>query len=212
MVGNLVILGDSYSTFSGYVPEDSLAWYSSEYKENTDVFKVEETWWHRFVEKTGANLVRNQSASGSAICYTGWSGYQPDYSFIGRFEKLINEGIFEDNHIDTLIFFGGTNDNWIPSPLGEIKHEKITDEDKKCVLPAICYLFDKIAKNLPGTQVIVLINDLLSDAIADTLENEAVRNGFKPLRLENIDKTDGHPNIKGMTQISEQLIGFLKGE
>ena len=209
MVGNLVILGDSYSTFEGYVPADSQIWYGNTPKPETDVCHVEETWWHQFVNETGATLVRNQSASGSAIAYSGRGGYLPNYSYIGRFEQLINSGFLKETQVDTFIVFGGTNDSWIDTPLGERKIAE-NDEEKREVLPAICFLFDLIKKTLPDTQVVVLINDVLKDEISDTLEAAALDNGFWPLRLKEISKQFGHPDIKGMRQIKDQLIAFLE--
>ena len=41
----VVILGDSYSTFDGYVPEGFAVWYDSNVKEQNDVCEAEQTWW-----------------------------------------------------------------------------------------------------------------------------------------------------------------------
>ena len=64
--GNVVIFGDSYSTFSGYVPDGYICYYGSELCK-TDVTIVEETWWHQLIEETNANLLLNDSWSGSTI-------------------------------------------------------------------------------------------------------------------------------------------------
>ena len=44
-VRNIMIFGDSYSTFAGYIPDGYAVYYSTEEREQTDVRRVEETWW-----------------------------------------------------------------------------------------------------------------------------------------------------------------------
>ena len=98
MLGNVFILGDSISTFSGWVPEGYLYHYYPS-GGSTDIRRVEETWWHQLIAETNSNLVMNNSWSGTTICYTGYEGvdYSAERSFITRFEKLVVEGFFEQN-------------------------------------------------------------------------------------------------------------------
>ena len=66
------ILGDSYSTFENYLSCDSNAvWYWNGKHENTDVTTVEQTWWHQLITKKGWRLDKNNSFSGSTVCFTG---------------------------------------------------------------------------------------------------------------------------------------------
>ena len=60
-LGNVFILGDSYSTFEGYNPEGYDVWYNNEAKDCNDLCRVEDCWWYRFFEKAPATLVRNCS-------------------------------------------------------------------------------------------------------------------------------------------------------
>lgn len=210
MKNNLMVMGDSYSAHKDNVPEGSLPCYSADHENLIYRCNTEDMWWHKFCIASDLNPLLIAAASGSAISYTGWSGKSIEYSFIGRFEKYLSEGFFEKNKIDNLIIFGGTNDYWIRHDLGEIKHENITEADKENVLSAICYFFKLVKEALPKTKVIVLINDEIKNQISDTLYSEAKLNGFSPLYLKNIDKNDGHPTKKGMTQISEQVYKFFK--
>ena len=52
-VRTVAVLGDSYSTFDGYIPEGNAYWYSSKAQGPNDVVKVEQTWWHQFCAATG---------------------------------------------------------------------------------------------------------------------------------------------------------------
>ena len=90
---NFMIFGDSYSTFEGHIPEGYACHYFSTPKNDTDVTRAEETWWHLLKEETDSCLVMNNSWSGSTICYTAYGGRDcsGDSSFIYRFEKLLEE-------------------------------------------------------------------------------------------------------------------------
>ena len=61
MKNNAVIFGDSYSTFEGFVPNGFRVYYSESGRPETDVTKVEETWWHQVEREAGINLVLNNS-------------------------------------------------------------------------------------------------------------------------------------------------------
>ena len=99
------ILGDSYSTFQGFVtPDSNFLWYfTTPNPELTDVNAVTQTWWHRLIKDQGWRLCLNNSFSGSTICNTGYNG--EDYSgrsFIARMKNLGSP--------DIIFIFGGTND------------------------------------------------------------------------------------------------------
>ena len=54
------ILGDSYSTFQGYIPEGNAIWYGTEkpYSRNleNDVTRVDDTWWYQLINRHGLKL------------------------------------------------------------------------------------------------------------------------------------------------------------
>lgn len=46
----VAVLGDSYSTFEGFIPKGYATWYSpTAPPETTDVNKVEQTWWWQVI-------------------------------------------------------------------------------------------------------------------------------------------------------------------
>lgn len=208
---NVLIFGDSYSTFKGYIPEGYAKYYSESEDAPTDVRRVSETWWHRVMTATSSNLVLNNSWSGSTIGFTGYnnSDCSRSSSFIYRFGKLAEEGYFENNEINTMFIFGGTNDSWSNAPLGEMKYSDWEREELFCVLPAICYFIDKARRTLPDARIICVINTDIKEEIRDALENASAHYGVEFLRLKDIDKVGGHPTVKGMAQISEQVIEAL---
>lgn len=210
-LGNVFILGDSYSTFKGYIPDWCAAWYSTDSKPETDVNDVTQTWWKMLIDCTDSELILNSSYSGTTVCHTGYEASDScKISFVGRMEKLISEGWFEENAIDTFMIFGGTNDSWANSPVGELMYSDWSREDLYSVLPAVCYLLNCVKKLLPKGRIVFILNTELKDIIADNFKIACEYYGVELVELENISKTSGHPNVLGMKQIKEQVLNALK--
>lgn len=56
------ILGDSYSTFEGYLqPDTNSIWYYTIPRHKTDVVSVRQTWWHQFIKENDYRLCVNNS-------------------------------------------------------------------------------------------------------------------------------------------------------
>lgn len=206
--GNVLILGDSYSTFKGYIPEGYDSYYSAEGSEGTDVGKVEDTWWYQLLKETDSNLVLNNSWSGSTIGYTGYGGVDCSRtsSFIYRVKELIRTGFFKENKIDTVFVFGGTNDNWCDAPLGTMMYENWEDSDLYRVLPAFGYFFQLLKETVPEATILCLINTELKEEVSEGLKMVSEKNGITYVQFQDIDKQSGHPGVKGMKQIKEQIM------
>ncbi len=205
---NVFIMGDSYSTYKGYIPQGYHAYYGDDRQDDPVVRGVDKTWWRIFESENDIKIVLNDSFSGSTVCNTVRETLSVDSSFVSRIDKYINEGFFAQNDIDTMIVFGGTNDSWINSPIGTLKYGEWTADDLKYVLPAFCYLINK-AKNVVG-RLLIILNTGLKDEITDGFAAACENYGVAYLRLENIDKQKGHPTELGMRQIAEQVAGALK--
>ena len=95
-LGNLLILGDSYSTFEGYIPSGYAPWYiNGSNSQETDVTNVGQTWWTLLCENSIINLLRNDSWSGTTICNTTYGENGSRSSFITRFDNLVANGYFK---------------------------------------------------------------------------------------------------------------------
>ena len=213
-LGNLVIFGDSYSTFTGYIPDGYSCYYIGPREADSPhatVRNVRLTWWWRLIEATGATLLENNSWSGSTIGYTGYNGRDcsGDSSFLVRLEEKVESGFFKDNAVDTVIVFGGTNDSWSGAPLGEIKYDGITREDLYCVLPAIGRLAARLCEVLPTARVIFLGNCGIKTAITEAMQDACHRYGHTYIGLTDIDKRGAHPTERGMEQIFHQIMEQL---
>lgn len=199
------ILGDSYSTFKGYVPKGQLCWYSPTPGNKTDVKSVGETWWNRWIYENKCKLGVNNSYSGATICDTGYGKNDySDRSFVTRLHHL--------GHPDILFIMGGTNDSWADSPMGEYKYQKWTKRDLYYFRPAMAYMLNSIKELYPGTKVYFLLNNELKEDINESVKTVCKRYNVPCLELKDIDKKNGHPTVKGMAEICAQLNAFLKNK
>lgn len=100
------ILGDSISTYAGYIPDsdgynlEHLARYPQD-----NLFEgVEHTWWMQVIERCGARLGINDSWRGTTV-----DGKSPsDRTAISNVQRIQNLGA--NGSPDVILLYGGTND------------------------------------------------------------------------------------------------------
>ena len=202
----IFIIGDSYSTYEGYIPEGYAFYYSMinpTEEERPHIGGVENTWWKILSKELDYEIVMNDSYSGSTIC-TNWER-DIDTSFIDRIDKYIADGYFDGKEIDRFFVFGGTNDSWRNYTLGDIKKSHWTKEDFKCVIPSLCYLFSKIKSVCKNAKITAIINTQLMEGLSDGIISVCKEFGAEYVKLENIEKLNGHPTTFGMQQIASQI-------
>ncbi len=198
------ILGDSYSTFYGAVePEGNEVWYFPDDKpEKTDVTSPEQTWWRIFMERTGYELERNNSYSGSTVCNRGYKG--DDYSrrsFINRMSDL--------GEPDLILIFGATNDYWAHVALSPEAAETPEPHPFYTFRPAMDYLLQQIGALYPEAESVFILNDEIQGPVRDIVIELCASRGVRCLQLSGIEKRMGHPDSAGMKAIAEQLVDFL---
>ncbi len=196
------ILGDSYSTYENFVqPDSNRLWYRMVDPRN-DVVSVDQTWWHLFIKENGYLLDRNNSFSGATICNRGYDG--ADYTPRSYITRMDNVGC-----PDILFIFGGTNDSWAGVPMGEYKYSGWTQAELFTFRPALAKLLWYCTLRYPNTEIYVLLNNELSDDINGSMRIICKHYGVPLIELRNIDKQGGHPSIKGMRQICDQINAFI---
>lgn len=194
------ILGDSYSTFEGCVtPETNAVWYFSSPKlEKTDLTNPDQTWWHILLTEKQLDLEMNNSYSGSTICNTGYNGTDSTaFSFITRMNNLGNP--------DIILIFGATNDSWANAPIGEFKWSGWTQEELKSFRPALAYMLQNLTAQYSSSRLLYIVNDGLKSEITSSIVEACDHYSVPYIQLTDINKTAGHPNIKGMYQIASQV-------
>lgn len=89
------ILGDSISTFAGYIPSGNAVYYSGS---NAGVYSVDDTWWKKLINALGMELLVNESWSGSRV-----AGSAEPAACLTRCENLGTDP-------DVIIVYMGIND------------------------------------------------------------------------------------------------------
>lgn len=100
----LSILGDSISTFEGYIPSD----YSAYYPENGKIKQVEDMWWYQVLEATGMKLGGNASYSNSEV--TGDSTSVTDGLAACSFRRINDLKASDGSSPDIILVYTGIND------------------------------------------------------------------------------------------------------
>ncbi|MGN0069479.1 MAG: SGNH/GDSL hydrolase family protein [Prevotella sp.] len=201
----VAILGDSYSAYEGYLtPENNTIWYFKKIDLNrTDVTDVKQMWWWQVVKEGGYKLGVNNSFSGSTICYTGYD--DEDYSARSFVNRVNNLGT-----PDIILIFGATNDSWAGVPLGEFKYENIKRADLYTFRPAVATILAEAQNRYPNARLLYIINSELSEGVTSSIKTICDHYGVQYLQLQDVDKQNGHPNIKGMKSIAKQVLKALK--
>lgn len=198
------VLGDSYSTYQGYIPDGNAVWYHQPRDaKNTDVESVRQTWWWQVVSNGGYLLERNDSYSGSTIGYTGYNGDDySDRSFITRLPRLGSP--------DILLIFGNTNDSWCGAKVGEYMYEAITRNDLYFYRPALARLLSEAKDRYPNVRIYFIQNSELRDEIVESTKVICDHYNIPIIQLVDIEKQAGHPNINGMKAIAEQVLSAIR--
>lgn len=190
------ILGDSYSTFQGMNPEGYAPFYPND---KNDVIEPEQTWWSLYIKTMGYELEENNSWGGTTICNIGYGGRDvTKSSFNARYQLLGNP--------DIIFLFGGTNDAWANSPIGEYQYADWTDEDCKAFRPALACLLVNLQTKYPDAKVYALLNSELKEEINESCRVICNHYHVPLIELYDIEKQNGHPSIKGMQAICKQIM------
>ena len=197
------VLGDSYSTFQGYIPEGNEAWYYTPVDTSrTDVDNVTKTWWWQVINQAGCLIEKNDSYSGATVSYHGYDNQ--DYSarsFITRLPRLGSP--------DIILIFGGTNDDWAGAELGEYQYDHFTQADFYTYRPALAYLLQQAKERYPNVKILFIINSELRKEIVESTKVICSHYSIPYIELKDIDKKLNHPTVKGMKAIAQQVLEFI---
>ncbi len=194
---NILIFGDSYSSYVGTIPNG----YREYYTGSNILNSPDQMWWSLLTQERGGTIVRNDSSSGSTINTAGY------HSFIDRLNKLYNEGFFTQNQIDYVYVLGGTNDNSSKYEVGEEMYSGWTGDDLQKIRPAITYFFTRLREILPNAEIFGLVNrDKITNEIEMAIRNSCTHINGKSVILAGISLDSGHPTDIGMMQIKDKVL------
>ena len=191
----VAVLGDSYSTFEGFIPKGYATWYTTAVQKATDVNKVEQTWWWQVIKEGGYKMGNINSYSGSTICNTGYRDEDySDRSFINRTTLLGNP--------DIILICGGTNDSWANAPIGNYQYSNWKRADLYCFRPALAKLLSDLRQRHPNVDIYFILNSEQKEEINESVKKICKTYQVPVIALHGIDKKNGHPSIKGMRSSS----------
>ena len=202
------ILGDSYSTFAGYIPEGNACYYPRP-ESVDDVLEVQQTWWHILSECRNMRLLLNNSYSGATVCTQVRDTQPKEASYVERAKMSFASP--DGEQPDYIFVFGGTNDSWLNRSIGCVQFENWTQEDLGNVLPAYCFVLDTLTRCYPNTKIVSVINNELHEDIAEGFAVAGKHYGASSVQLRNIDKQNGHPSALGMQKIAQQVGAAIEG-
>ena len=228
------ILGDSISTYTGYIPSD----YSIFYPENGGITDVKDTWWMRVIDGSNAVFCADASYSGSTTC--GVSTEQND-GRPGVSDRRIGDLTSPDGmKPDVILVYMGANDLLVNIPIGDNDGTRaVAEGDIENFTDAYTLMLDKVKKAYPDAQVYCItfheicrwdesgngytfksdtgfISSQYNDKIVLIAKNKGlplidVFNGCGINPDNAIDNTlDGtHPNAAGAKKIADYILSAL---
>jgi lysophospholipase L1-like esterase len=199
------ILGDSISTYKGYVPEG----YSCFYPYPTaDLGDVNQTWWMQVINKLGMKLLKNNSYSGT--CVSEGTGNNSTVQ-----DSRLKELLFGTEAPDIIIIFMGSND----CGSQYVKYDTFKNSYK--------VMLDKIKVLCPNSEIYIMTlppSKLYNEN--DRVEyNEVIRQYAKDYNLPLVEMNNtyngddcskylvdsAHQNLAGMTKLANAVIqGMLE--
>ena len=155
---SLSILGDSISTYEGYIPEGFAVFFPLK----GEVTDVSQTWWMKLLDDTGMKLCSNDSSAGSTCVGYSMSVDDPKYGCGGyRISALAGE---QGKIPDVIIIYMGTNDLLTAVPLGDNDGTKwVSEGEIENFSDAYCLILDKIASNYPISQIYCCTLPMIGD-------------------------------------------------
>lgn len=231
----LSILGDSLSTFEGWIPGEC----TNFFPKNGDLTDVSETWWMQLLDDTGMELCSNNSSAGSTCVGDSLFTGEVKYGCSGDRISLLTGS--QGRMPDIVIVFMGTNDLLTGVPIGDNDGTKLVEEGKiDNFSDAYTLMLDKISSEYPAAQIyccglhqvgdwgttqpfVVFTNhlELTAEDYSKQIQIIAGNKGFPyidlyhcGIEIDNLDQmtSDGvHYTPLGMSYVKETVLAGLTG-
>ena len=201
------ILGDSGSTYKGYVPDG----YSCFYPYPTaDFGDVNQTWWMQVINKLGMKLLKNNSYSGT--CVSSGTG---SYSTVE--DNRLKELLFGTEAPDIIIIFMGSNDcgsAYVKDETFKSSYKIMLDKIK-----VLCPNSEIYIMTLPPSMLYKEANRVNYNKVIRDYANEyklpivEMDNAYNGEDCTNFLVDSAHQNFAGMTKVAEAVVkGMLESK
>jgi len=77
---------------------------------------------------------------------------------------------------------------------------------QRCSKSALACLLDMLQKRYPNAKIYSLLNSELREPINESMREICKHYNVQLIELHDIEKQNGHPSVKGMKSICEQLL------
>ena len=225
------ILGDSISTFAGYIPvaDGFNLEHLARYPQDNLLTDVNETWWMQVINALGAELGINDSwrgatVSGAAPVTTGTTG---ENAAMGNLTRIQNLGA--NGTPDVIMFYGGTNDLAHVSKVGTFDaaaaptEVDLTTKKWDNLADAYVQTILRLRHFYPNATVIAMLPtytesyysvDKLAQANAVLVQicnyYDVACVDLRDCGISTADLPDGiHPDANGMDYITEAVLAAL---
>lgn len=219
------ILGDSISTLAGYQPAGYQVFFEGNNCARAGVWEMEQTWWGQVIQALGAELLANNSWSGSRV------------TRLPQLETLFPSGCSDERtfglHVsdvfpDVIIIYLGMND-WANAVQPEFKQSADIFEASSAFLNAYEMMLTKLRINYPNAMIYccTLNETTMSqnpnfkfpfsfggihlDVYNDKIREAAEKHGCSLIDFAKYhmpyDSIDGsHPNFDGMKTLATMAL------
>ena len=207
-VGKTVsILGDSISTYKGYVPDG----YSCFYPYPTaDLKDVNQTWWMQTINKLGMSLLKNNSYSGT--CVSTGTGNNATTN-----DNRLKELLFGTQTPDIILIFMGSNDagsQYVSLDTFNSSYKIMLDK-----IIALCPESEIFIITLPPSKLYTEANRVAYNEVIVKYAKQYnlpvvdMENAYNGQDVSNFLVDSAHQNLAGMTAVAEAVVkGMLKSK
>ena len=197
---SFAIIGDSISTYEGYIPSTFDKFYPYA---TADVNDVNKTWWMQAINKIGGTLFVNNSYSGTCVGDSSAHATKNDLRL--KYTQINGQSP------DVILIFMGSND--CASKYVTIDQFKSGYDQMLTKLQALCPESEIVLCTLPTSPFYSgkEVNHIEYNKI---IREYATQYGLNVVNLEPISLSghlvdSAHPNTSGMTVIAEQVVAEL---
>lgn len=217
------ILGDSISTLEGWNPEGYNVFFTETNRIRAKMKDWKDTWWGRVISTLDAELLVNNSWSGSRISHLSESKRQFPSGCSDERTNGLHKG---DVMPDIIVIYLGTNDWGYGVPT---KRKRLFGQDDCCFCDAYRIMLKKLEKNYPKAEILCCtlnatymsrdsdfifpysLGGVHMEAYNEIIRDIAKKEGCKVIDLarykEPYDSIDGsHPNSEGMKTLASIML------
>ena len=99
---------------------------------------------------------------------------------------------------------------WANAPIGNYQYSNWKRADLYCFRPALAKLLSDLRQRHPNVDIYFILNSELKDEINESVKKICKTYQVPVIALHDIDKKNGHPTIKGMRSLADQVLKVIK--